>query len=119
MIVVAIVPGLAAFLIWRNMQAGRRVAAAATRQQALEGRTRAFVDLPGTLPAITRWRACSERAKAPHRLRRRARVDLAPEWRWRTLRCDDCYEAAAKDHTSALPCTATTSDLFAALDKGR
>jgi hypothetical protein len=32
LVVVVIVVGLATFLIWRNMQAGRRVAAAAARQ---------------------------------------------------------------------------------------
>ncbi len=45
LVIVLIVVGLATFLVWRNVQAGRRVAAAATRQQALEGQTRAFVEL--------------------------------------------------------------------------
>jgi len=120
MIVVVVVVGLAAFLVWRNVQAGRRVAAAATRQQALEGRTRAFVDLARDVTG-------QDVTESLERASESAAVACAAErvsiWRLggdgRTLACEDCYEAAAKDHTSGLALHRDElPSLFSALDKG-
>ena len=120
LVVVAIVVGLSTFLVWRNVQAGRRVASAATRQQALEGRTRAFVDLArdvaGQNQAAGLERASESTATA-------CAAERASIWRLsgdgRTLTCEDCYEAAAKDHTSGLTLHRDElPDFFTALDKG-
>jgi class 3 adenylate cyclase len=120
LVVVVIVVGLATFLIWRNIQAGRRVAAAATRQQALEGRTRAFVELARGVAGqdeVASLEQASESTVAA------CAAERASIWRLsadgRTLACEDCYEATAKDHTAGL--TLHRDELpnfFAALDKG-
>ena len=120
MFVVAIMVGLAVFLIWRNMQAGRQVAAAATRQQALEGRTRAFVGLARDVAgedAVASLERASESAASACAAQRASIWRLSGDGR--TLRCEDCYEAAAKDHTSGLALHRDElPNLFAALDKG-
>jgi GAF domain-containing protein len=120
LVVVVIVIGLATFLVWRNLRAGRRIAAATTRQQALEGRTRAFVDLArdvaGLDEATSLERASESTATA-------CAAERASIWRLsgdgRTLTCEDCYEAAAKDHTSGLALHRDElPNFFTALDKG-
>src|SRR6185436_20189195 len=103
MLVVVIVIGLAALLTWRNVLAGRRVAAAATRQQALEGRTRAFVDLARIIAAqdeATAFAQASENAVTACAAKRVAIWRLAGDRR--TLACEDCYDATARDHTAGL-----------------
>jgi adenylate cyclase len=120
LMIVAIIVGLATFLVWRNVQAGRRVAAAASRQQALEHRTRAFVDFAREVAGpdeVASLEQASETAASA------CAADRVSIWRLsgdgRTLRCEDCYEVAAKDHTSGLALHRDElSALFAALDKG-
>jgi class 3 adenylate cyclase len=120
LVVVLIVLSLATFLVWRNVQAGRRVAAAATRQQALEGRTRAFVELardvagPDETTSVARANESTATACAAER---------ASIWRLsgdgRTLTCEDCYEAIPKGHVSGLKLHRDEMpNFFAELDKG-
>jgi hypothetical protein len=120
LVVVVIVVGLAAFLLWRNVQASRRVAAAATRQQALEGRTQAFVALARDVAGeddTTCLAGASESAATA------CAAERASIWRLSddrcTLTCEDCYEAAAKDHTAGLALHRDElPSFFVALDKG-
>jgi class 3 adenylate cyclase len=120
LIVVLIVTGLATFLVWRNVQAGRRVAAAAARQQALEGRTRAFVELARDVAGQDESAGLERASESAAQAGAAQRVSI---WRLsadgRSLVCSDCYEAAAKDHTAGLALHRDElPNFFAALEKG-
>ncbi|WP_020697337.1 cache domain-containing protein [Reyranella massiliensis] len=122
LVVVLLVAGLTGLMAWRSMLADRRASAAATRQQALELRTQAFVDLAqgaatadglagGNLQSATESAATACDAK---------RVAI---WRLtadrRTLTCEDCFDRTVEDHTAGLELHRDEMPhLFAALDKG-
>lgn len=119
--VVVIVVFLAGLLGWRNVVAGRRVAAATTRQRVLEERTRAFIDLAhqmvgktdGGLGLDTATEIAAEACAA-----KRAAI-----WRLsadgRSLSCEDSYDVATKDHTAGLTLHRDEVPvLFGALDEG-
>jgi hypothetical protein len=119
LVVAAIVIALAAFLVWRSAQAGRRVAAATLRQRTLETNTSAIVELArdvtgggsASLRNVTEIAAsaCAARRVSVWRLSRDGR----------TLECEDYYDRAAKDHVVGLIVHREELPLlFATLEKG-
>lgn len=119
-LVVAIVIGLAGLLTWRNVIAGRRVAAATTRQQALEERSRTFVDLARTVALEDEAEGVAQTSESAALACTAKRVAI---WRLsadrRTLSCEDCYDTTARDHTSGLALHRDElPNLFAALETG-
>jgi hypothetical protein len=121
-LVVLIVAGLSGLLAWRSVAADRSVTAAAARQQAVEARTRTFVELARTSSpkdgsedlslegaletAVT---ACAAKRVAVWRLN----SDRT------TLLCEDCFDRNAHDHTSGMELHRDQMpDMFAALGNG-
>jgi adenylate cyclase len=99
---VAIIVLLAGLLGWRNLAAGRRAAAAASRQEILEERTRVFIDLArdiaskaegavsfGNLTEIAA-EACSAKRAAVWRL----------SGDGLSMSCEDSYDAAKNIHSA-------------------
>ncbi len=120
-LVVLIVIGLAGLLSWRNLQAGRRVAAATARQEALEFRSRSFVDLARDLTEDEAGVASLEKATTTAAVvcaaRRVAIWQLSGDGR--ALTCKDYYDRAADEHTAGLVLHRDElPGLFSALDEG-
>lgn len=121
-VVVLIVAAMAALLAWRSLYAERRAAAAAARQQALETRTQAFTDLArlstGTGGEIEEsLHQATESAASACQAKRVAVWTSSADGR--TLRCADCFDRTAGDHTSGLELHRDElPNLFAALAKG-
>lgn len=122
-VVVLIVAILTALLAWRSLYAERRAAAAAARQQALEIRTRVFTDLARQSTAADDQtidgglHSATENAAAACQAKRVAIWKLSADGR--TLRCTDCFDRVAGDHTSGLELHRDElPNLFTALDKG-
>ncbi|MGD9878662.1 MAG: cache domain-containing protein [Reyranella sp.] len=121
-LVVLIVAGLSGLLAWRSVAADRTVTAAAARQQALEARTRTFVELArtsgptdgsedvGLAGALeTAATACAGKRVAVWRLN----SDRT------SLLCEDCFDRTVHDHTSGMELHRDQMpDLFAALGNG-
>jgi class 3 adenylate cyclase len=121
-IVVLIVAALSGLLAWRNVAAERRISAAATRQSALETRTRTFVELArASGPADGAEAEClesaAETAAAACAAKRVAVWRLSPD---RTaLICEDCFDQVAHDHTTGMELHRDQlPNLFAALGNG-
>jgi hypothetical protein len=120
--VVLIVAGLTGLLAWRNVLAERRAAAAAARQEALEVRTRTFIDLAHDSTAADAEEAGLARATESAALACAAkRVAI---WRLsrdgRTLTCEDCFDSTVSDHVSGLALHRDEMpNLFAALAQGQ
>jgi GAF domain-containing protein len=122
-VVVLIVAGLSGLLVWRSIVAERRAAAAATQQQALETRTRTFIELArASGPADGAedgggLENATETAASACAARRVAVWRLSPDRT--TLICEDCFDQAANDHTTGLELHRDLlPDLFAALGNG-
>jgi adenylate cyclase len=120
--VVLIVAALTGVLAWRNVLADRRVAAAATRQQALEVRTRTFMELAHDSTAADAEEAglarATESAAAACAAKRVAIWRLSRDGR--TLTCEDCFDSTVSDHISGLALHRDEMpNLFAALAKGQ
>ena len=117
-VVVLIVAGLSGLLAWRSVVAERRAASARTRQQALETRTRTFVELARSADiGEQNLEKATESAAAACAAKRVALWRLMPDGR--TLVCDDCFDQTARDHTSGLALHRDElPNLFAALAKG-
>jgi class 3 adenylate cyclase len=125
-VVVLIVAGLSGLLAWRSVVAERRAAAARTRQQALEMRTRTFVELARTGGPFQAGddddpdrslEKATENAAAACAAKRVALWRLTPDGR--TLVCDDCFDQTVHDHTSGLVLHRDElPNLFATLAKG-
>ncbi len=121
-VVVLIVAGLSGLLAWRNVQAERRAAGAATRQQALETRTQAFIDLArgATLVGGSGDETLEQATESAVKACAAKRVAV---WRLsadgRTLHCEDCFDGTANDHTAGLDLHRDeVPNLFVALAKG-
>ena len=119
-VVVLIVGALSGLIVWRNFRAERRAAAAAQRHQALEARTRTFIEL-------ARGSAVSGEDESLARALETAAADCAAKrvavWRLNadrtTLLCEDCFDRAVNDHTSGMELHRDQMpDLFAALGNG-
>jgi class 3 adenylate cyclase len=121
-LVVLIVAGLSSLLAWRNMTAERRVADAAARHQALEVRTRTFVELarnnaPADAAEDEALETALEAAAADCAAKRVTVWRLNPDRT--TLLCEDCFDQVAHDHTSGMELHRDqVPDLFAALGNG-
>ena len=121
-IIVLIVAALTGLMAWRSVLADRRAAAAATRQQALELRTQAFVDLAQGAAteeglAGENLQGATESAATACDAKRVAIWRLTSDRR--ALTCEDCYDRAVDDHTAGLEFHRDEMpNLFAALDKG-
>jgi class 3 adenylate cyclase len=120
--VVLIVAALTALLAWRNVQAERRAAAATTRQQALEIRTRTFIDLARDSSAADAEEAglarVTESAATACAAKRVAIWRLSHDGR--TLRCEDCFDSTVSEHVAGLALHRDEMpNLFAALAKGQ
>jgi hypothetical protein len=98
--IVAIIVGLAGLLGWRNVVAGRRVATATVRQQALEQRSRAFVEAGRRLADTRR----GDLAAATETAAEACAAKRAAIWRLgsdnRVLTCEDYYDCAARTHAA-------------------
>jgi adenylate cyclase len=121
-IVVLIVAALSGLLAWRNVVAERRISAAATRQSALETRTRTFVELarasgPADGAEAEGLESAAETAAAACAAKRIAVWRLSPD---RTaLMCEDCFDQVAHDHTTGMELHRDQlPNLFAALGNG-
>ena len=121
-IVVLIVAALSGLLAWRNVAAERRISAAATRQSALETRTRTFVELarasgPADGAEAEGLESAAETAAAACAAKRVAVWRLSPD---RTaLICEDCFDQVAHDHTTGMELHRDQlPNLFAALGNG-
>ena len=121
-VVVLLVAGLTGLMAWRSMLADRRAGAAATRQQALELRTQAFVDLAqgaATADGLAgeNLQGATESAATACDAKRVAIWRLTSDRRM--LTCEDCFDRTVDDHTSGLELHRDEMPhLFAALDKG-
>ena len=121
-IIVLIVAALTGLMAWRSVLADRRAAAAATRQQALELRTQAFVDL--AQGAATDEGLAGENLQgATESAATACDAKRVAIWRFtsdrRALVCEDCFDRAVDDHTAGLEFHRDEMpNLFAALDKG-
>ena len=120
--VVLIVAGLTGLLAWRNVQAERRAAAAATRQHALETRTQTFIDLAHDAVSADAEEAgvarATESAASACAAKRVAIWRLSRDGR--TLTCEDCFDSTVYDHTSGLTLHHDEMpNLFAALAQGK
>jgi len=120
--VVLIVAGLTGMLAWRNVQAERRAAAAATRQHALETRTQTFIDLAHDAVSVDAEEAgvarATESAASACAAKRVAIWRLSRDGR--TLTCEDCFDSTVYDHTSGLTLHHDEMpNLFAALAQGK
>jgi class 3 adenylate cyclase len=121
-IVVLIVAGLSGLLAWRNVTAERRISAAATRQSALETRTRTFVELarasgPADGAEAEGLENAAETAATACAAKRVAVWRLSPDRS--TLLCEDCFDQTAQDHTTGMELHRDQlPDLFAALGNG-
>lgn len=122
LIVVLLVAGLTGLMAWRSVLADRRASAAATRQQALELRTQAFVDLAqgaATADGLAgeNLQSATESAATACDAKRVAIWRLTSDRR--TLTCEDCFDRTVDDHTAGLELHRDEMPhLFAALDKG-
>jgi adenylate cyclase len=121
-LVVLIVAGLSGLLAWRNVMAERRISAAATRQTALETRTRTFVELarasgPTDGAQGEGLENAAENAAAACSAKRVAVWRLSPD---RTaMLCEDCFDLVAQDHTTGMELHRDQlPNLFAALGNG-
>jgi hypothetical protein len=119
--IVAIILGLAGLLGWRNVLAGRRVALATARQQALEDRTSAFVDvgrkMTSSEPAGRDTKTVIETAAEACAAKRAAIWRLSDDRK--ILSCEDYYDRAARDHAAGLTIHRDEVPvLFEALDDG-
>ena len=121
-VVVLIVAALLGLLAWRNLTAERRAASAAQRQQAVEARTRTFVEL-----ARSSGPTDGAEDEAMESALETAANDCAAKrvavWRLNsdrtTLLCEDCFDRVASDHTSGMELHRDqVPDLFAALGSG-
>lgn len=119
-VVVLIVAALSGLIVWRNFRAERRAATAAARQQALEARTRTFIELArgSTVTGEDESLASALEIAATDCVAKRVAV-----WRLNadrtTLLCEDCFDRAANDHTSGMELHRDqVPDLFAALGNG-
>ena len=121
-LVVLIVAGLSGLLAWRSVAADRTVTAAAARQQAIEARSRTFVELARTSdptdgsPDHTLETALETAATA-------CAAKRVAVWRLNsdrtTLLCEDCFDRTVHDHTSGMELHRDQMpDLFAALGNG-
>lgn len=120
-VVVTIMVGLAGLLGWRNVLAGRRVAMATLRQQTLEARSRAIVEvgreMAGREASGRDLETATETAAEAGAARRAAVWRLSEDGR--TLSCEDYYDREAKDHAAGLTIHRDEVPvLFAALDEG-
>ncbi|MBV8191607.1 MAG: GAF domain-containing protein [Alphaproteobacteria bacterium] len=121
-LVVLTVAGLSGLLAWRNLLAERRAAAAASRQQALELRSRTFVELARAGPPSDggtdeSLEAALETATGDCAAKRVAVWRLSPDRT--TLVCEDCFDRTANDHTSGMELHRDQlPDLFASLGSG-
>ena len=122
LIVVLLVAGLTGLMAWRSVLADRRASAAATRQQALELRTQAFVDLAqgaATADGLAgeNLQGATESAATACDAKRVAIWRLTSDRRM--LTCEDCFDRTVDDHTAGLELHRDEMPhLFAALDKG-
>lgn len=122
LIVVLLVAGLTGLMAWRSVLADRRASAAATRQQALELRTQAFVDLAqgaATVDGLAgeNLQGATESAATACDAKRVAIWRLTSDRRM--LTCEDCFDRTVDDHTAGLEFHRDEMPhLFAALDKG-
>lgn len=120
--VVLIVAALTGLLAWRNVQAERRAAAAATRQHALETRTQTFIDLAHD--AVSADAEEAGLARATESAATACAAKRVAIWRLsrdgRTLTCEDCFDSAVNDHTTGLTLHRDEMpNLFAALGQGQ
>lgn len=121
-VVVLLVAGLTGLMAWRSVLADRRATAAATRQQALELRTQAFVDLAqgaATADGLAgeNLQGATESAATACDAKRVAIWRLTSDRRM--LTCEDCFDRTVDDHTAGLEFHRDEMPhLFAALDKG-
>ncbi len=121
-VVVLLVAGLTGLMAWRSVLADRRATAAATRQQALELRTQAFVDLAqgaATADGLAgeNLQSATESAATACDAKRVAIWRLTSDRRM--LTCEDCFDRTVDDHTAGLEFHRDEMPhLFAALDKG-
>lgn len=121
-LVVLVVAGLSGLLAWRSVAADRTVTAAAARHQALEARTRTFVELartggPTDGSQDTSLEAALETAATACAAKRVAVWRLNAD---RTsLLCEDCFDRTVHDHTSGMELHRDQMpDMFAALGNG-
>src|SRR6266850_2100701 len=121
-LVVLVVAGLSGLLAWRNVMAERRASAAAARQQAIETRTRTFVELarasgPTDGAPDEGLETALEAAAADSAAKRVAVWRLNPDRT--TLLCEDCFDQTSHDHTSGMELHRDqVPDLFASLGSG-
>jgi adenylate cyclase len=121
-VMVLVVAALAGLLAWRSLLAERRAAAADIRQQALEMRTQAITDLARQTTVDVEvsgnhLHQVTENAAAVCRAKRAAVWHLGPDGR--ILRCIDCFDRGAGEHTSGLELHRDElPNLFATLSKG-
>ena len=120
-VVVLIVAALTGLMAWRSVRADRRASAAATRQQALEVRTRTFIDLARGVAAADGF-AGEDIQSATESAANACAAKRVAIWRLtsdrRTLQCEDCFDRTANDHTSGLTFHRDEMpSLFASLDR--
>jgi hypothetical protein len=119
--IVAIVVALAGLLGWRNVVAGRRVAMATQRQQALEAHSRALVEIGRKLADKSALQA--DLRTATETAAETFGAKYAAIWRLsedrQALACADRYERDAKYHaTRATLRRDNVPVLFSALEEG-
>jgi hypothetical protein len=118
--IVSIILGLALLLGWRNIVASRRVTMATMRQQALEQRTRAFVELGQKIatgdPGDGDLKVALESAAEACAAKRAAFWRLSGDGK--VLSCEDSYDRDARAHSAGLTIhRAEVPVLFEALDQ--
>lgn len=119
-VVLLLVVGLAALMMWRSLLADRRDQAARERQQALEGRARTLAELAAASNLTDRSSAGGVR-EAMERAAENCRAKRASAWylasAGRTLICEDSFDRVGYAHTAGAELHRDElRELFAALE---